>query len=239
MLLPPLQALARPVRLALHIPAQAATMLLIAQRNGDICATAAFQHPAAQRGAAVAYGALSALLQAAAAPGVPLVAAHDAAGRCKAVLGAAELLLGFVAPTLGLAVAESLLFQRHRRLIATHAEQRMLLHPSQPQPAAGAECSSLLKRASSGKAASSPPRPAVVGSAAAAGQPGAAQLAFAPSEAGAPVQPAAARVAGQRCYEGVLAWLAAHAEERAVDGLSWCLLLVAAAWQAVLLVTPE
>ena len=127
-----LQALASPVRLWLHIPTQAAVMLLIGRRNPDICSTAALQHPAAQRAARHVYCGLSALLRL-----MPLRAAavppqHGPLGRCRAVLGLAELLLGFLAPTLVLAATESMLFQQYHRRWQQQQQQREELAAAEP-----------------------------------------------------------------------------------------------------------
>jgi len=112
-----LQALARPVRLRIHIPTQALVALFIWSHNTGICTTAALQHPAAQQATTSLYSALSALLvllpyqRAALAPRLR----HGPTGKCSAVLTFAELLLLFLAPTLVLAARESLLYVRWRR----------------------------------------------------------------------------------------------------------------------------
>ncbi|PRW50887.1 hypothetical protein C2E21_5660 [Chlorella sorokiniana] len=109
-------ALARPVRLALHAPTQALVMLCIWWHNAAICESPALQHPAAQQATAATYSALTALVRL----GNPLtlppaLARHGPAGQCSAVLALAELLLGFLAPTLLLAASEAELYQRWKR----------------------------------------------------------------------------------------------------------------------------
>ncbi len=104
------------MRLALHIPTQALVMLCIWWRTPGICEAPMLQHPAAQRATAASYAALTALVRL----GNPLtlppgVALHGPEGQCSAVLALAELLLGFVAPTLVLAASEAELYQRWRR----------------------------------------------------------------------------------------------------------------------------
>ncbi|KAL4854258.1 Copine-5 [Chlorella vulgaris] len=122
-------ALARPVRLWLHVPAQAAAMLLIAHRNPDICSTAMFQHPAAQQATAGTYAALSSLLHLTAAPMHTLSLQHGPQGRCCAVLGVVQLLGGFLAPTLVLAAAESRLFAAYDK----RWQEQQRCHHGEPQ----------------------------------------------------------------------------------------------------------
>lgn len=91
-------------------------MLYIWWQNAAICETPALQHPAAQRATAASYSALAALVRL----GNPLtlppgVALHGPAAQCSAVLSLAELLLGFLAPTVLLAASEAQLYQRWKR----------------------------------------------------------------------------------------------------------------------------
>ncbi|KAL4443302.1 hypothetical protein ABPG75_011039 [Micractinium tetrahymenae] len=138
-------ALARPLRLALHMPVQAATMALIRSRNADICATPILRHPAAQRMAAQVYSALS-LLQVV-LPAGALAAQHGAAGRCQAVLTMAELLFGFLPSTLVLAAQESRRYvrwqarwrrrwQRQRQQLRRLEQQQEAAEASTSKPAA-------------------------------------------------------------------------------------------------------
>ena len=110
------QALARPLSLALHTPTQALVMLCIWWRNPAICAAPVLQHPAAQRHTAATYGALSAVVRAGSPMPLPCgFAQHGPLGQCRAVLTLAELALGFLAPTLVLALSEAELHRRWRR----------------------------------------------------------------------------------------------------------------------------
>lgn len=113
--LQPPQALARPLALRVQLPAQAATMWLISRYNGEICATAALQHPAAQAATAAMHSALSRLLRCASlalALPAPAPPPSSSAGQCWAVLALAELLMGFLLPTLVLAASEAALHAR-------------------------------------------------------------------------------------------------------------------------------
>lgn len=115
------QALARPLRLAWHLPAQLLTMAFIYSHNGAICGTAALSHPSAQRATAATYAALSALPT---TLGAPLLRQHGPEGRCRAVLALAELLLGLLAPTILLAASEVALFERYARRCAKRQQQQ-------------------------------------------------------------------------------------------------------------------
>lgn len=91
-------------------------MLCIWWRNPSICAAPVLQHPAAQRATVATYAALSAMVRV----GSPLTlpagfARHGALGQCCAMLTLAELALGFLAPTLVLALSEAELHRRWRR----------------------------------------------------------------------------------------------------------------------------
>lgn len=128
-----IQALARPLRLQWHVPAQALALLAIWSRNADICATTALQDPVAQAATAAAFSALSALLP----PGI-LLPPHGAKGQCRAVLTLVELLLGFLAPTLVLAASEVTLYRQHRsRWQQQEPQQRQKQQQQQGAAAAG------------------------------------------------------------------------------------------------------
>ena len=235
----------------MHIPTQAAVMLLIGRRNPDICSTAALQHPAAQRAAGAAYGFLSALLRLLSRPMAASSPQHGPLGRCRAVLGLAELLLGFLAPTLVLAASESMLFQQYHRRWQQQQQQQEeqqraelrvkelgAVHQCWEGEAIGEpSCSSSSWNDGSGSSSSSGgggstaagPPSAVMGSAIAE-QP-------APAAGTAPcLQPSSGLA--EQCYLGLLGWMGKEPEEQAMSGLSYSLLLLASAWQAVTLLTP-
>lgn len=115
------QALARPLRLAWHLPAQLLTMAFIYRMNPRICGTAALSHPSAQHATATTYAALSAMPT---ALGAAPLRQHGPEGRCRAVLALAELLLGLLAPTLVLAASEVALFEQYARRCAKQQQQQ-------------------------------------------------------------------------------------------------------------------
>ena len=231
---PAAQALARPICLWLHVPAQAATMLLIASRNTAICCTPALQHPAAQRAAAAIYAFLCTLLgllplPPAAPAGLPLW--HSPLGQCRAVLSMAELALGFIAPTLVLAAAESSLYMQYARHWQAAQRQQELAVAGQEagSPAGTATTSSAAGASSSLTERGSGLLPAV---------PAAARQRLQQSRElqGGKLEPPG-RLAGSayRCLHACL-----HPRDVADWAMTWLMgtLLFCAAWQAVLLLTP-
>lgn len=125
-----LQALACPLPLWLHTPTQAAMIAYVRRHNGEMCATAALQHPAAQQATAATYSALTALLSL-----LPLGASappRSPAGQCAAVLALAECLLGFLLPLVALVAWEAGIY--HRFCQHWLSWQRAELQQMQEQP---------------------------------------------------------------------------------------------------------
>lgn len=127
------QAMAHPLPLWLHIPIQAAMVAFVRYHTPSMCGTAALQHPTTQAGTAAVYNGLAALLGF--LPFKVHVPQHGPAGQCAAVLTLAELLLGFLLPTLTLAVWEARQHERYCRHWA--AWQRQQEMEQQQQAAAG------------------------------------------------------------------------------------------------------
>ena len=235
--LPPFaaQALARPICLRLHLPAQAATMLLIASRNTNICSTPALRHPAAQQAAAGVYASLCALLgllpmPAAAPAGLPLW--HSPLGQCRAVLGMAELALGFLAPTLVLAAAESGIYRRYAH--QWQAAQRQLEGTGQGAGRPAGTASAAAAGASSSRRDSDTGSTGRLPQAAAHQQPQPQQQGSV-LHSGELKPPSRVEAGAYRCLHAIL-----HPVDAADWTTTWLinLLLFGAAWQIVLLLTP-
>lgn len=183
-------------------------MLAIHSHTPLICAAPALQHPAAQQATAALYAALSQLSLSAGQQ------RHGAAGQCAAVLTLAELLLGFLAPTLLLAAGEAQLYRRWRSHWLDVQQQQ------QPgEPAGGLEA-----RTSSGAASAQHDLPV---------QPRERKL-----EAGAhpALQPPSALAAC--CYDFLHACLSISDPPDAVMAALTAGLLLCAAWRAILQLTP-
>ena len=130
------QALAHPLPLWMHVPTQAAMIAFVRYHTPGMCGTAALQHPTTQAGTAAVRTILTALL------GLlpfPMVAPqHGPAGQCAAVLTLAELLLGFLLPTLTLSVWEARQHERYcRHWAAWQRQQEMQQQRRQEQEAVG------------------------------------------------------------------------------------------------------
>lgn len=125
-------------------------MLCIWWRNAAICEAPALQHPAAQQATAAAYAALTALVRLGSPLALPpQCTQHSPLGQCAAVLTLAELLLGFLAPTLLLAASEAGLYQRWRRAWLAWQKQQLGMMSSADASGSGASSS----RASRGRLA--------------------------------------------------------------------------------------
>jgi hypothetical protein len=240
------QALARPLCLWLHVPTQAAFVLLVGSHNAALCSTPALQHPVAQQAAAHVYAALSGLLgllplPVAALAGLPPW--HSPLGQCRAVLAMANVVLGVVAPTLVLAAAESRMFLQHRRhwkrwqqQEASQQRQQLPDSAAAAAPAAGTGGGSQRGRAQG-----------LVGSGdgGGGGEPGAIsrllpdaamqQQLLQQRQRRQPAPPGRLAVSGYSCLHACL-----HPQDAAdwITTLLLATMLFCAAWQAVLLLTP-
>eukprot|EP00887_Chlorella_sp_A99_P002361 scaffold10.g2361.t1 len=104
-------ALCRPVRLWLHLAAQAVVLAASLPHSGGLCRTPSFQHHTAERMFGRAYALLDWLGLLTPLP-TSLLVQHGPQGRCKCVVGATALFLGFWMPVLVAAVAEARAFWR-------------------------------------------------------------------------------------------------------------------------------
>ena len=237
-----MQALARPLCLWLHMPAQAAFVFLVGSHNAALCGTPALQHPAAQQAAASVYFALSGLLGLLPLPAAALAGPppwHSPLGQCCAVLGMANVVLGIVAPTLVLAAAESRLFLQHRRHWKRW-QQQQASQQQQPLPdsaAAAASAAGAVGSSQHGRTEG----PAGSGD----GRDGASSRLL--PDAAEQQQLLRQRQWGQRAPPGRLAvsgYSCLHACLHPQDAADWITtlllgaMLFCAAWQAVLLLTP-
>ncbi|KAL4437223.1 hypothetical protein ABPG75_004362 [Micractinium tetrahymenae] len=107
-------AVARPVRLWLHLLLQAAVLVHTVRCNPSLCGTPVLQHPFSRRATRSIYSALSALLSLA-LPAGALPAQHTPAGQCRALLTLGQFLLNFLASTIIIAAAEASFYRRWKR----------------------------------------------------------------------------------------------------------------------------
>lgn len=101
-----LQVLCRPLRLWLHLLAQAGVLAHTASCTPSLCGAPVFQHPFARRATGTIYSSLSALLSLALPPAAQ-PPRHGPLGQCRAVLALEQLILTFLAPSLPIVAWEA------------------------------------------------------------------------------------------------------------------------------------